>query len=79
MDITKDTRVIKILDAYGDVAEVMESFGVRRVGPFSVRRLVTRFLTVGMAARVHGVPLDLFLKQLRTATSRAAANKAALG
>ena len=34
MDITKDTRVADILDEYGDIADVMEVFGVKRVGPY---------------------------------------------
>ena len=32
MQITKDTRVSDILLVYGDIAEVMEVFGVKRVG-----------------------------------------------
>ena len=69
MEITKDTKVIKILDAYGDIAAVMETFGVKRVGPYNIRRLLTRFISVGLAARIHGVPQDEFLEQLRQATA----------
>ena len=68
MKITKDTRVSDILTEYGDIAEVMEVFGVRRVGPFSIRAFLDRFLTVKIAARVHRVPLDEFLSILATAT-----------
>ena len=32
MEITEDTRVSDILAEYGDIAEVMEAFGVKRVG-----------------------------------------------
>jgi len=32
MQITKDTRISAILLEYGDIAEVMEVFGVQRVG-----------------------------------------------
>ena len=67
MEITKDTRVSEILDKYGDIADVMEIFGVKRVAGYSVRRLLTRALTVEWAARVHRVPLDEFLDTLRQA------------
>ena len=58
MEITKDTRVSDILTEYGDIAEVMETFGIKRVGRYSVRRIITKALTVENAARVHRVPLD---------------------
>ena len=52
MEITKDTKVSNILKEYGDIADVMEVFGVKRVGKYSVRRLLTKALTmkVGRAA-----------------------------
>ena len=31
MTITKDTRVADILEQYGDIADVMEVFGIERV------------------------------------------------
>ena len=67
MEITQDTRVSDILDEYGDIADVMEVFGVKRVGPFSVRRILTKVLTVKRAAFVHRVPADEFLEKLREA------------
>ena len=36
MQITKDTRISDILLEYGDIAEVMEIFGVQRVGRYSI-------------------------------------------
>ena len=69
MEITKDTRVSDILREYGDIAAVMEAFGVRRVGPFSLRMFLGRFLTVERAARVHRVPLEDFLGVLRRAVA----------
>ncbi len=69
MEITKDTKVSDILDTYGDIANVMEVFGIKRVGGYSMRRLVTKALTVEWAARVHRVPLDEFLNTLRTAVT----------
>jgi len=70
MEITKDTRVSDILREYGDIAEVMEAFGIQRVGRYSFRRYITKALTVERAARIHRVPLDRFLATLRTAVGR---------
>jgi hypothetical protein len=59
--------VYDILTEYGDIAEVMEAFGIKRVGRYSVRRIVTRMISVENAARIHRVPLDEFLETLRNA------------
>ncbi|MCH8900233.1 MAG: DUF1858 domain-containing protein [Acidobacteria bacterium] len=67
MEITKDTKVSAVLDEYGDIAEVMEMFGIKRVGGYTFRKLITKALTVERAAKVHRVPLDEFLTTLRTA------------
>jgi hypothetical protein len=69
MIITKDTRVSTILDEYGDIADIMEAFGVKRVGRYSVRKIATKALTVEWAAKVHRVPLDEFLDILNTAVA----------
>jgi hypothetical protein len=55
LEITKDTRVSAILEEYGDIAEVMEIFGVKRVSRYSFRRMLTKALTVERAARVHQI------------------------
>lgn len=68
--ITKDTKVSDILQQYGDIADVMEVFGVKRVGRYSLRRMITKALTVERAARVHRVPLDEFLNILNTVVVR---------
>ena len=70
MEITAQTKVADILTEYGDIAEVMEAFGVKRVGRYSVRRLITKALTVEWAARIHRVPLDEFLTILRQAVGQ---------
>lgn len=67
MEITKDTRISAILEEYGDIADVMELFGVKRVGRYSLRSLAARALTVEWAARIHRVPLDEFLAILQKA------------
>ncbi len=46
MEITKDTRVGAILSEYGDIADVMEIFGVNRVGRYSLRALLGKVLNV---------------------------------
>ena len=67
MEITKDTRVSEILRVYGDIADVMELFGVKRVARYSFRAFLTKAITVERAAKIHHVPLDEFLATLRTA------------
>jgi len=67
MEITKDTRVSEILEEYGDIADVMEVFGVQRVGRYSLRAFLSKALTVKTAARIHRVPLDEFLSILEEA------------
>ena len=64
MVITKDTRVADILSKYGDIADVMEVFGIKRVGRYSIRALAAKAVTVEWAARIHRVPLDDFLEIL---------------
>lgn len=67
MEITKDTRIADILKEYGDIADVMEIFGIQRVGRYSIRALAAKALTVEWAARIHRVPLDEFLAILKKA------------
>lgn len=70
MQITKDTRISDILLKYGDIAEVMELFGIQRVGRYSLRMFLAKALTVEWAARVHRVPLDEFLDILNKAIAQ---------
>ena len=70
MQITKDTRISDILLEYGDIAEVMEVFGIKRVGRYSLRMFLAKALTVEWAARVHRVPLGEFLEILHQAVTR---------
>jgi hypothetical protein len=67
LEITKDTKVSDILEEYGDIADVMEVFGVKRVGRYSFRRMLTKALTVERAAFVHRVPVDEFIDTLNEA------------
>ena len=70
MQITKDTRVSEILLKYGDIADVMEIFGIQRVGKYSLRMFLAKALTVEWAARIHKVPLDEFLRILNQAVAQ---------
>ena len=67
MEITKNTKVSTILEEYGDIADVMEIFGVNRVGKYSLRVFLGRILTVRAAALIHRVPLDEFMAILEKA------------
>lgn len=69
MLITKNTRVADILREYGDIADVMEVFGIKRVGRYSIRALAAKAVTVEWAARIHGVPLNEFLGILKKAVA----------
>ena len=75
MDITKNTKVYDILREYGDIADVMEAFGIRRVGGLRVRMLVARFITVEQAARIHRVPLEEMLSMLHRAVAERSASQ----
>ena len=75
MEITKDTKVSAILEEYGDIADVMEVFGVERVGRYSLRRMITKALTVERAARIHRVPLDEFIETLNKAVAQQEQNQ----
>ena len=70
MVITKETYVSDILKEHGDIAEIMEAFGLKRVGGFSFRKLITRLITVKTAAFVHGVELSSFLRMLNKAVEK---------
>ena len=74
MEITGKTKVSDILERYGDIAEVMEIFGIKRVARYSFRKMLTKALTVEMAARVHKVPLDEFLEVLNNAVAMQSKN-----
>jgi virulence-associated protein VapD len=74
MKITEKTYVSEILKEYGDIAEIMEIFGVKKVGGFGIRKILSRFITVKSAAFVHGIPLDKFLKMVQTAVDKKQSN-----
>lgn len=65
--ITQKTYVSKIIKKYGDIADVMELFGVKRVGGFGIRKVLTHIITVRAAAFVHHVPKDQFLLMVQNA------------
>lgn len=67
LEITEDTKVSEILDEYGDIADVMEALGIKRVGGPSFRRVITKAITVKRAAKIHRVPVDELLDTLNTA------------
>ena len=70
LEITENTKVSEILDEYGDIADVMEALGMKRVGGLSFRRVITKAITVKRAARIHRVPVDELLSTLHTAVDQ---------
>jgi 2-polyprenyl-3-methyl-5-hydroxy-6-metoxy-1,4-benzoquinol methylase len=68
--ITRHTRVSEILEHYGDIADVMEVFGVKRAGGLALRKVLGKLLTVERAAKVHRVPLDKFLPMVQSAVGQ---------
>ncbi len=40
----------------------MDIFGIKRVAGYSIRKLLTKAVTVEWAARIHRVPLDEFMR-----------------
>jgi hypothetical protein len=72
MKITEKTYVSDILKEFGDIADVMEIFGVKRVGGYGFRKFITKFITVKTAAFVHRVPLDKFILMLEKAINEKA-------
>jgi len=70
MKITKKTIVADILKEYGDIEAVMTTFGIKSVGRYSIRKVITRFLTVERAAKIHKVSLDEFLETLNKAVQK---------
>jgi hypothetical protein len=70
LEITLDTKVSDVLDEYGDIADVMETFGIKRVSGYSLRKYITKVLTVERAAKIHRVDPDEFLNTLRTAVGQ---------
>lgn len=75
MEITPKKKVSAILEEYGDIADVMEVFGVKRVARNSFRGMLTKALTVEMAARVHRIPLDEFMEVLNNAVEMSTKNQ----
>ena len=70
LEITQDTKVSEILDEYGDIADVMEALGMKRVGGLSFRRVITRAITVKRAAQIHRVPVDGLMEKLNVAVAQ---------
>lgn len=67
MKITPETYVSEILKEYGDIAETMELFGIKSVGGYKFRRIITRLITVKTAAFIHRVPTAAFIDLIETA------------
>ncbi len=67
MKITENTWVSDILKEYGDIADLMELFGTKRIRGFVLRKLLAKCITVKTAAFVHGIPLNQFICMIESA------------
>lgn len=70
LKVSPKTKVYKILKEYGDIADVMEAFGLKRVGSFGLRKFITRFISVKTAAKVHKIKLDKQLEMVQDAIDK---------
>ena len=70
MKITEKTYVSEILKEYGDIANVMEIFGVKRAGGYGMRKFLSKFITVKTAAFIHRIPLNEFIVILEKAINK---------
>lgn len=70
LEITEDMKVSEILEEYGDIADVMEALGMKRVGGLSFRRVITRAITVKRAAQIHRVPIGELMEKLDVAVAQ---------
>jgi len=74
LEITEETKVSEVLEEYGDIADVMEALGMKRVGGLSFRRVITRAITVKRAAQIHRVPVGELMEKLNVAIAQIEAN-----
>ena len=79
MRVTADTRIGDVLARYGDVADVMETLGVKRVARYDLRKLLAKALTVRRAAVVHRLDLEEMITRLQAAINRVHAGQADVG
>lgn len=70
LTITRHTRISDILREYGDIADVMEELGIRRVSSYSFRAFLAKAITVERAARIHRVSTEELVATLRAAVER---------
>jgi len=73
--VTPELKIGVVLARYGDIAEVMETFGVKRVGRFDLRRFVGRWLSVRQAAKIHKRSTSEMVRILQTAINQVHADQ----
>jgi len=77
MIVTADTKISEVLARYGDIADVMETLGIRRVAKYDVRKLAAKLLTVRRAAFVHRLSVDEMVASLQSAITSTHTQQAA--
>jgi hypothetical protein len=70
MQVGPNTKIADVLKRYGDIADVMETLGVKRVGRFDIRKLLGKAITVRRAAFVHRLTVEEMVAALQTAIDR---------
>lgn len=70
MKINGNTYVSDILKEYGDIADLMELLGTKRIRGFLLRKFLAKFITVKTAAFVHGIPLNNFIWMIENAINQ---------
>ena len=73
--ITAKTYISEIFERYGELSEVMSALGLTPVGSVSLRRQLTKFLTVERAAGVQRIPVERLLALLHVAVAQAEARR----
>ena len=64
LEVTKDTKVFDIVDAYPETLQVFIDFGFSQMANPVMRNTMGRVASIEMATRMHNVDMDKFIKAL---------------
>ncbi|MFO0793327.1 MAG: DUF1858 domain-containing protein [Candidatus Brocadiaceae bacterium] len=64
LEVTKDTKVFDIVDAYPGTLQVFIDFGFSQMANPVMRNTMGRVASIEMATRMHNVDMDKFIKAL---------------
>ncbi len=63
-EVTKDTKVFDVVDRYPETLQVFLDFGFEQIANPAMLKTMGKVATIDIAARMHNVNLDKFLKTL---------------